>query len=135
MIPAKDVMTTDVISIRPETPIIEAINLLLEKRISGLPVVDGEMNLVGVVSEKDFLNILFQDKMSVQDPIQPFMSKKVISFKEEDDVIKVCECFIRHPIRRVPIVKDGKLAGVISRRDVLRLILETVRGIEEGHRE
>jgi CBS domain-containing protein len=133
MIPAKDIMTKNVVTIKPSTSVIEAIDLLLQNQISGLPVVDEEMNLIGVVSEKDLLNIMFEDDMNVNDPVSRYMTKKVVSFREEDDVVKICEFFLKKNYRRVPIVKDKKLSGIISRRDMLRLILISVLKGENGN--
>lgn len=131
MIPARDIMTREVVTIRPETSIIEAIDLLLNNRISGLPVVDEEMRLVGIVSEKDLLNIMFEDNLNVQDPVKRYMTTRVTSFNEEDDIVKICEFFLKKNFRRVPIVWDKKLTGIISRRDILKLILISVLKQEE----
>lgn len=128
---AKDVMTKDIIKIKPDTPALEAIDLLLQHRISGLPVVDDKMHLAGVLSEKDLLNILFETGIDVNTPVKRFMSKKVIQFKEEDSVVDICSFFMNSTIRRVPIVKDNKLVGVISRRDILKVILATVLSLKD----
>lgn len=127
MIPAKDIMTKNVISIKPSTSIIEAIDLLLENKISGLPVVNDEKKLVGIVSEKDFLHILFIDDIDVKESIARFMSKKVASFSEDDDIYDICDYFLKSNNRRVPIVdKEGRLVGVVSRRNILEHILIAV---------
>jgi len=123
---ARQVMTANVLTARPETPVIKAIDILLENRISGLPVVEEDNKLVGVVTEKDLLQLLLTEGLNEEDTVGKFMSKKVLQFEEDDEVVPICEFFIKHNVRRVPIVKAGKLVGVISRRDILRLILVTV---------
>jgi len=56
--------------------------------------------------------------------VEEYMSRNVVSFPEDASATTVCEFFIKNPIRRVPIVKDGKLIGIVSRRDIIHLILE-----------
>jgi len=128
---AKVIMTRNVRSIEPTTSIIEAIDILLENRISGLPVVDKERKLVGIVSEIDLLNILFRSDVKVEDQVQEYMTKKVNFFREEDSVYDICEFFLKNKKRRVPIVdSEGRLAGIVSRRDILRVVLTTVLSME-----
>jgi len=126
MLPAKEIMTREVLSIKQETSVIQTIDLLLENKISGLPVIDENEKIVGIISEKDLLNILFRNDITVNDKVKTFMTKRVISFDENEDVTKVCEFFLKNNARRVPITQNGKLAGVISRRDILKLILMTI---------
>ncbi len=123
---ARQVMTANVVSVHPDTPVLQAIDILLENRISGLPVVLEDNKLVGIVSEKDLLQLLLTEELDEDDTVEQFMSKKVLSFEETDEIVPICEFFIKHNIRRVPIVKEGTLVGIISRRDILRLILVTV---------
>ena len=123
---AKEVMTKDVMSIKPSTSVIEAIDLLLENKISGLPVVDDDNNLIGIISEKDLLHILFRENMNVKETIDKHMSKKVSAFDEDDKVTDICEFFLDSSFSRAPIVTNGKLVGIISRRDILKCILVAV---------
>ena len=118
------IMTTNVISVMPNTPIYEALDLLAKHRISGLPVVDEDENVVGILSEKDVLRILIDRKLGLLSIVEDYMSRNVISFSEEDSAIEICKFFIRNNIRRVPIVRDGRLVGIVSRADIIRLILE-----------
>ncbi len=117
-------MTKDVIAVTPMTPIYEAMNLLTENEISGLPVVDEDKRLVGILTEKDVLKILINSNIGEHDKVKDYMTTHVVSFSEETSATTVCEFFIKNPIRRVPIVKEGKLIGIVSRRDIIHLILE-----------
>ena len=118
------IMTTNVISVMPDTPIYEALDLLAKHRISGLPVVDADENVVGILTEKDVLRILIDRKLGLLSTVEDYMSRNVISFSEEDSAIEICKFFIRSNIRRVPIVRDGRLVGIVSRADIITLILE-----------
>lgn len=121
----EDIMTTEVVTVKKQTPIIEVIELLLANNITGLPVVDSQRHLVGLISEKDVLKLLSDpdnDSLTVAD----FMTENVTAFDVEDNIIAVCESLTNSSFRRVPILKDGKLAGVISRKDLIKYILEPI---------
>jgi len=124
MLPLKSIMTVGVITVKADTPIYEALYLLAKNKISGIPVVDDEQQDIGVLTEKDVLKILFDKKFDVKSTVDDYMSREVICFSEEDSAIDVCKFFIRSNIRRVPIVKDNKLVGIVSRADIIPLILE-----------
>ncbi|MDO8581009.1 MAG: CBS domain-containing protein [Candidatus Omnitrophota bacterium] len=124
MIPVKSVMTTNVIFVRPETPIYEALDILSNKKISGVPVVNDQMEVVGILSEKDVLQLLIDKALDVKSTVDNYMTREVVSFTEEDDIVAICKFFIRSYIRRVPIVRDSKLVGIVSRRDIVNVILE-----------
>lgn len=123
MIEAGSIMSKDVVRTSADTDIYEAMNLLVEKRLSGLPVTDGEMNLVGMITEKDVLRLLIDKGVTHRNKVGDYMTKSVISFEPEDDVVDIAKFFMERPFRRVPVVKDGKLVGVICRRDIISLIL------------
>ena len=124
MLPLKSIMTVGVISVKPDTPIYEALYLLAKNKISGMPVVNEDEHVVGVLSEKDVLRILVDRKLDVKSTVDDYMSRDIICFTEEDSAIDVCKFFIRSNIRRVPIIRDNKLVGIVSRADIIPLILE-----------
>ncbi len=119
-------MTTDVISVNRQTQVYEAIRTMVENNITGLPVVSDDMSLAGVISEKDVLSLLYniEDKPG---NVEDFMTEDVISFDQEDSLIDITDSFIRNNFRRVPIVQEGKLVGILSRRDIIAYILKLRR--------
>ncbi len=117
-------MTKDVITVNPQMLIYEALDLLKKHAVSGLPVVDTQDHIVGILSEKDVLELLLNQSVAVKDTVENYMTREVISFSEDDNAIDICKFFIRSHIRRVPIVSGEKLVGVVSRRDIVLLILE-----------
>lgn len=123
MFKAKEIMTKDVISISRDTDIYEAIRIMLHNNITGLPVVNDDMSLAGIISEKDVLSLLYniQDKPG---KVEDFMTRNPVSFDEEESLIDIAECFIENNFRRVVILKKGKLAGIISRKDIIACILK-----------
>ena len=124
MLPVKSIMTEEVIWVTPQTPIYEALHLLTEHKISGLPVVDEDRHVVGILSEKDVLAILLDKHPDAKKTVSNYMSRDVISFTEDASAIDICKFFIQSNIRRVPIIRDNKLVGIVSRRDIVSLILE-----------
>jgi CBS domain-containing protein len=124
MIIVKTIMTTDVKFVKQSTPIFEALDLLESSKVSGLPVVDDQMLVVGILTEKDVLEILIDKNLDVKNKVGDYMTREVICFQEEDNVVDVCKFFIKSNIRRVPIVREGKLVGIVSRRDIVSLIME-----------
>jgi CBS domain-containing protein len=121
----KDVMTTELTVVKKETPVYEVLRILVDKNITGLPVVNEDMTLVGIITEKDVLRLLCDDQ---QEPgnVEDYMSTEVVGFDEGDDLIAVCECLVKGRFRRVPILSRGKLVGIISRRDIIKYILEPI---------
>jgi CBS domain-containing protein len=120
-------MATRLITLRPEQPIHDAINLLLKHGISGAPVVDDTKQLIGILSELDCLRMLSSDEFLGDDQeedglVEHFMSKDPQTIEPEYGVYRVAHVFITTPIRRLPVVADGSLIGQVSRRDVLRAI-------------
>jgi len=125
MLEVKDVMQTNLITVKEDTPILEAINILGQNKITGLPVVDDDMTLLGIVSEKDILSIAYRvladsigNEMDSKN-IGDIMTKEVVSFRIEDNLADICQCFMSRPFRRVPILDNGKLVGLISRKDII----------------
>ena len=133
MLTAKSVMRSDVVSIKCDTSIYEATGILIEKKFTGLPVVNDDMTLAGMVSEKDILR--FVSDLHLLDLIcdlehsgataRDVMTTGVISFDEDDDISEICTSLIENNFRRVPILSDGKLTGVISRKDIIAHIMKT----------
>lgn len=122
MFQAKTIMSRDVICISPDTDVYEAIRILLRHNITGLPVVNEEGEIVGMVSEKDMLHLMAHANDRAG-RVADYMSEQVVTFDENDSLVDIADCFITHYFRRVPILAHGKLVGIISRRDVVRYIL------------
>ena len=115
---AETIMKTDLVTVTRDTPIYEAIRILVENNITGLPVVNDDMTLAGVITEKDVMKLLYGN-LSEPGKVEDFMTEKAISFDCHDSLIDVAESFMNNHFRRVPILADGKLAGIISRKDLI----------------
>ena len=124
MLKAKDIMTEDVIAVKKYTPIYDAIDLLREKHITGVPVVEDDMTLIGVLSEKDVMSLLYYAHGDEEEKVvADFMTKPPIHFDKNENLLNICDCLVVHSFRRVPITSEGKLVGLISRADIIDCIL------------
>jgi CBS domain-containing protein len=124
MLTAGAIMTTDIVTSRPNVSIEAAIDTLLSEEISGLPVTDDDGRLIGVISEFALLAVVY-DRGVKNHTVAQHMTRDVISVDIDDPISRVADLCIVHRVRRVPVLKDGRLVGIISRRDVLRSLIET----------
>jgi CBS domain-containing protein len=122
----EEIMSTDVVSVTPDTPVSKVIELLVENDITGIPVVDSDDRLVGIVTEKDVMGVLSGPE-ETSGHVRDYMTDGVVGFDQNDDVIAVCECLVNNHFRRVPVLNEGHLVGIISRRDLIKYIIEPIR--------
>jgi CBS-domain-containing membrane protein len=145
---AVDVMTVDPVSISPDDSIVEAIRLMLQRKFSGLPVVDGTGVLVGIVTEGDLLRrtetgtqrkrprwiefLIGSGRLANEyvqasgRKIHDVMTYDVHTVTEDtplDDIVQQME---RYQIKRLPVVRDGKLVGIVTRANVLRALASVI---------
>jgi CBS domain-containing protein len=144
---AADTMTRDVITVRPDDSVAKVAQLLGDHEISAAPVCDERGRVMGVISEGDLMlpfgaeNVMkrgwwltllaegidlgsqFVDYIRVDDRrARDLMVTRVITAREAASVPEIADLLARHRIKRVPIVCDGELAGIVSRSDVLRAV-------------
>lgn len=120
-----DIMATELVTFSPDTIIHKAIQVLLDKRLSGAPVVDGPDKLIGMLSKKDCLKVVLSSSYH-QDwggTVREFMSPDVVTLDADTDLVSAAEFFLGSNYRRFPVIRDGRLVGQISRADVLRALI------------
>ncbi len=145
MLKAKDIMTKQVITVAPDTPVKEVAKTLWEHRINGVPVVDENGDIVGIVTEADLIDqnkkihiptaIFFLDsliflenpkkldqeiKKMVGTTAADVCTKKVITVDEDTPVEEIATIMAEKRINTIPVTKNGKLVGIIGRGDVIR---------------
>ena len=123
MLKASDVMTRGVETIYEGKPIFEVIKILSENEWGGLPVVDKDGHLKGVISDKDLLRLLYSARQE-EGTVADYMTSEVTWFEESDSLTDICDSLMNNVFRRVPILSKGKLVGIISRSDLIRFILK-----------
>ena len=128
---AKDVMSSVVMSLDEQTTIAQATRYLLECRISSAPVVDANNQLIGIVSEKDFLSVADRPYTSNR-TVKDVMRTNVVSYDEQTEIACIYEFLCRVTIRNVIIVRDGVPTGFIGRGSVLRWIENANGGMEDS---
>ena len=120
----RDYMSASLVSFAPETSIHEAIDILLDKRLSGAPVLDATGALVGILTKRDCISIAFSASyhQGWGGPVSEYMSPEVETVDADDDIVAVAGRFLERGFRRYPVIDNGRVVGVISRHDALRAL-------------
>ena len=114
----------DVWSVDVEEPVLEAIQLMADRHIGALPVTrDGE--LVGIVSERDYARkVILLGRSSAETPVWQIMSSPVVTVAPEEGVRRCMEIMTDQRIRHLPVVENGRMVGMISIGDLVRVVIE-----------
>ena len=118
---AKDVMLKEIITTGPDVPLKKAVKKLLDNKISSMPVLDDVGKLVGVISCEDVLNVAFDGYLN-STKVETVMTKNVVYFEPDTNLEEIALVIAKKHFHRIPIVKDGKLIGIVSRRDIVKNI-------------
>ncbi len=121
-------MTAKLVTFHPEQHMGEVFKMLLDKNISGGPVVDDNGNLVGIISEGDCLKEVVRGKYNNSPnkvgTVRELMASEVHTIPPDMPILEVAHKFLSLKVRRFPVMSDGKLVGQISQRDVMRAVRE-----------
>jgi CBS domain-containing protein len=149
---AGDVMTTGAATVRPDASLADAARILIEHRISGLPVVDAVGRLVGILTEQDFLRqedgarprwldvLLREDEKHAtlhqlrSRRVADVMSRQPISVGVETPVDHLLDLMEHHGIKRLPVVQDGSVVGIVSRSNLLEAMVREANRPPAGQR-
>lgn len=154
---ARDLMTTSIISVPPDMPVRRIAETLLDHGISAVPVVDGQVP-VGVVSEGDVVSRCCEKSHSRRDwfvrmvagngevkelvscaesarTARDIMSAPVITTTEDQDARQICRLMLTHRIKRIPVVRGGRIVGIVSRADLMRAMATQAPDQETHHHE
>ena len=154
MIKAKDIMTVDVITVYPDTEIIQAAKLMLDKHLSGLPVVDKEGHLKGIVCQSDLMAlqkkiplpsffvildsaISFTSQKNIEAEVKKMAASKVseamtpdpVTVDPETSLEEIATLMVKRNIHTLPVFDHGVLVGIIGKEDVLRTLMPTEKRI------
>jgi CBS domain-containing protein len=149
---ARDIMTWGAISVKPDESITRAVQLMLQNKISGLPVVDDEGEFVGIVTEGDFLRrgelgtkrqrprwlefLLGPGRLAAEyvqasgQKVAQVMTREAKTITPETPLADVVRLMERHRVKRLPVVQDGKLVGIVSRADLLHALGSVARDLK-----
>jgi CBS domain-containing protein len=145
---AADIMTHQVLAVDPEAPLVQAIRLMTQHKVSGLPVVSSDGRIVGILTEGDLLrrvetgtegkqagwltNLLLPGRIADNyvtthaRRVNEVMTSEVITISEDTPLQEVVALMQRHHVKRLPVIRDGKLVGVVSRADLVRRVGDTL---------
>lgn len=155
-IPAKSVMTTNLVTVSPETTVAEAARRMLIHQVTAVPVVTQDNRPLGLISEGDVMRHFgaqFQSKRAQwlrmlaegealapeflseirlnQQHVRDIMQSAIISADEETSLAELADLMLKHRIKRVLILRDGVLVGIVSRADVVRAVVERLDDLLE----
>jgi CBS domain-containing protein len=116
------------ISVRPEQTIREAIQILASRHIGALVVLDESGELVGILSERDIIRETAVNEAIFSIPVSEVMTRDVVTGLPQDDIMRVAHLMTERRFRHLPILDEGKLIGIISIGDVLKLQRDHYRG-------
>jgi len=157
MLTATDVMTTDVVTVDPDRLVRDIAELLYARRISGVPVVDADSNVIGFVSEGDlmrheaivgehhrswWLSLFADERVTALDYIKAhgrtardLMTSDVVTVEENKTLAEIVEIFQKHRIKCVPVIRERKLVGIVARSDLLKALAtlktETSKSVDD----
>lgn len=148
---ASEIMSTDIKTIKRNTSIEEIAHILTENNISGLPVVDDDNIVIGMVTQKDLLykdieprfpavveilgGLIFlrgvgkyreELRKVLATEAEGIMTRNVITVNEDTEVERIAQLMVEKDINRVPVLKDGRLTGIVSRADMVRYVAKTL---------
>ncbi len=152
---ARDIMTSDVAVVRPDTSVQEAARLLAERHISGAPVIDADGRLIGLLSEADLirwhdtdsaeqawwldmladgfdLSPTFLDAIrSERSRVRHVMAREVSSVSETTPIGEIAALITAKGIKRLPVLRDGQVVGIVSRADLVRALAQSYGGAKQ----
>jgi len=115
------VMSRYVATIAKDADIFDAIRMMVDGNITGMPVVDEDEVLVGMITERDVIRGLLRTQ-DTEAKVRDYMTTDIVSFNEEGNLLDIITALVENNFRRVPIESEGKLVGIISRRDIITYI-------------
>lgn len=151
---ASDIMTSNPVSIRPDSSVMEAVRLMLQRRFSGLPVTDQTGAVVGIVTEGDLLRraetgtqrrrprwiefmigpgrLASEYAHACGHKVDEVMTRSVLTIPEDMPLDQIVTMMEQHRIKRLPVVRNGKLVGIVSRANLLRALASVMRETKAG---
>jgi len=121
----RDIMVTKPVVFTSDTDLLDAVSTLVDRRITGAPVVDARGNLIGLLTERDFLRAALVAGYHGERGgcVGDYMSRDVEAVNADDSLLDLATRFVETKRRRYPVIEDNRVVGVVVRRDVLRAVI------------
>lgn len=117
---AREIMTSKVYTVSPEASVQEVAQLLTREHISGVPVVDKDGKIIGVITEADIIRKATREGLHVADIMNP----ETVVVDEETWIDQIARLLTEHNIKRVPVLHEGKLVGIVCRSDIVQAVAQ-----------
>jgi tRNA nucleotidyltransferase (CCA-adding enzyme) len=130
VITIREVMNPNVVAVRPETTVQETIEFLTQHHIGGSPVVNEEGELVGMISELALIDVVFDLEIKYA-PVSKYMNTELHVVRPGELLTRAAQLFALYSFRRLPVVENGKLVGIITRRDLMNFSLRAEHAVED----
>jgi CBS domain-containing protein len=121
---ARQYMSRSLVTLRPHMDVLQAVHLLVEHKISGAPVLDDHGNIVGMLTERDCMEVVLKASYhgELGGQVEQYMSRVVRTVDVDSSLLDLAQMFVNSPYRRYPVMDGNRLVGIISRRDMLRAV-------------
>ncbi|EHP88818.1 CBS domain-containing protein [Methanotorris formicicus] len=119
--PVREIMEENVVTIKENADIDDAIETFLEKNVGGVPIINNNNQLISLITERDVIRAL-KDKISEEEKVEDYMTKKVIAATAGERLKDVARTMLRNGFRRLSVVSEGKLVGIITSTDFIKLL-------------
>ena len=146
---AQDVMSSDVVTVPEEATVLDAVKLLINNGVSGLPVVDAKGAFVGIVTEFDVIRLVLggegtadlqatwdkgegltdSQAQALARPVAGLMTRQALVATEATSLKEIADLVVRHQIKSVPVLRDGAVVGVVSRADLVKAMLSSTKSV------
>ncbi|MEE9594206.1 MAG: CBS domain-containing protein [Candidatus Hydrothermarchaeales archaeon] len=116
----REIMVTDVLTLEKEDDLQECLALMLKSRVGGIVIIDDDRLVVGVITERDFVRML--SGKSTSKKVEEYMTRKVVMASPDMSLGEATRALVRYSFRRLPVVTDGELVGMLTTRDIIKFI-------------
>lgn len=121
---AKDIMKSNVVTVLPSTPVTEAATIMREENIGSLVVVGVDKKLLGIITDRDIVvSVVANGKSPLEVVVGDVMTSELITVQEDESVFEILRVLGRNSIRRVPVLRRGRLVGIVSVDDLIVLVV------------
>lgn len=125
---ARDIMMGDVLTVAADASLLDAAKIMINCGVSGLPVTGANGRMVGVLSEVDVIREATDGGPTLASPVESAMTREVVSSTEDAAIEAVAGLMLQHKVKRIPILRDGAVVGIVSRLDLVKAMLAEASG-------
>ncbi len=124
--PVEKIMSAALVTVDPDQDVLHAIRTMLDRTLQAVPVVDHRGNVVGVLADRDCMKVVFRSSYHQEwgGPVREFMDAEAKSIEAGTPLVEIPEFVMKHPHALYPVVKNNRVIGQVTRRDIMKTLLE-----------